>query len=350
VRQADESGKNMKKYWALIFCCAPAMAAISGTVVNGTTGQPQAGTTVSLVRMTQTGPEPAGETKADAQGKFSFSEAVQGPTLLRATIDGVTYNRVLPPGTPSAGLTFEIYDASKQKGSAKVSKHMLFFQPTGKEVVVNETYIFSNPGKTAFNDPSTGTLHVFLPSGATKVQMNATAPGGMPLPQTPERISRNNPDVYKVNFPVRPGDTRFDLSYYAPYSEGQAYKGKIVSDDENTYLIVPEGITMKGDNLRDMGVEPRTKAHIFGVQGDSYEVQLAGTIADTGGGAAADSGGGQQDGSPPVQEILPRLYDKTYPILALALGILAVGFVLLYRSGGPADFHTAREPDDRGHR
>ena len=331
----------MKKYWAVILCCAPALAAISGTVVNGTTGQPQAGITVSLVRMTQTGPEPAGDTKADGQGKFSFNESAQGPTLLRATIDGVTYNRVLPPGTPAEGLTFEVYNASKQKGAAKVSKHMIFFQPMGKEVVVNETYVFSNTGKTSFNDPADGTLHIFLPAGATKVQMNATAPGGMPLPETPERASRNTPDVYKINFPVRPGDTRFDLSYYAPYTEGQAYKGKVVSDDENTYLIAPEGITMKGDGLRDLGVEPRTKAHIFGVQGTSYEVQLTGTIAETPAGAAAADNGGQ-DGSPPVQEILPRLYEKTYPILGLALGILALGFVLLYRSSA-APANPARE-------
>src|SRR5215469_13390809 len=49
-------------------CCAPVFAAITGTVMNGTTGQPQAGIAVSVLRMTQQGPQPAGNVKADAQG------------------------------------------------------------------------------------------------------------------------------------------------------------------------------------------------------------------------------------------------------------------------------------------
>ena len=61
----------MRTFWALVMCCAPAAAAITGTVMNRTTGKPQAGITVSLLRMGQKGPEPAGDVKSDAQGKFN---------------------------------------------------------------------------------------------------------------------------------------------------------------------------------------------------------------------------------------------------------------------------------------
>jgi len=318
----------MKKLLVALFCAMPALAAVTGTVINRTTGQPQAGITISLLRMGQAGPEPAGGVKADAQGKFSLDQPVQGPTLLRATIDGVTYNKVLAPGQPTEGITLDIYNASKLPGNAKVSKHMLLFQPQGQEMVVNEAYIIANEGTTAWNDPAAGTVHFYVPPKASKVEVNATPPAGMPLKTPPQKTDQA--DVYKLNFAIRPGETRLDMSYTVPYKEGAPYTGKIVSGDENTYLIVPNGITIKGDHLSDLGPEPRTQAHIFGLQGTDYSVQFSGTLAPANETAAADSD--STAGQPQIQQIMPRLYTKLNLILPLALGILALGFVLLYRA------------------
>ena len=326
----------MKILCGVLVGALPALAAVTGTVVNRTTGQPQGGITVSLLRMGAAGPEPAGDVKADAQGKFSIDQPVQGPTLLRATIDGVTYNKVLAPGQPTDGVTLDIYNASKLPGNAKVSKHMLLFQPQGQEMVVNEAYIITNDGTTAWNDPPAGTVHFFLPEKASKVEVNATPPAGMPLKTPPEKTKQA--DIYKLNFAIRPGETRLDMSYTVPYAEGMPYTGKIVSGDENTYLIVPNGITIKGNNLSDLGPEPRTQAHIFGLQGTEYSVQFAGTVAaDQNAPADSDAASGQ----PQIQQIMPRLYTKLNLILPLALGILALGFVLLYRA-------PVKETNERG--
>ncbi|MBV9504260.1 MAG: carboxypeptidase regulatory-like domain-containing protein, partial [Acidobacteriia bacterium] len=296
--------KRIAFFYALLFGCAPVFAAISGTVVNGTTGKPEAGATVNLLRMTAQGPQPAGQVKADAQGKFSLDQAVQGPTLVRATVDGVTYNKVLAPGMPSEGLTLDVYNSSAKADDAKVSKHMILFEPTGQELVVNEAYIVSNTGKTTWNDTGNGTLHFFLPAGVQgQPELNATPPGGQPLKQAPEKTSAAN--VYKINFAMRPGDTRVDLTYSVPYQEGAAYTGKIVSNDENTYLIVPSGITMKGENLSDLGQEPRTQAHIYGLKDKSYEVALAGTVSARNTDANPSSQDAN-DGQPPIQQIMPR--------------------------------------------
>ena len=314
---------------APLVSCAPAFAAISGTVINGTTGQPQAGITVTLLKMGASGPEPAGQVKADAQGKFSVDAAVQGPTLVRATLDGVTYNHVLVPGTPSEGITLEIYNASKEPGGAKVSKHMILFEPTGEQMVVNEAFIVSNTGKTAWNDPGNGTLHFYLPPTVKgEVHVSATPPGGQPLQQGVEKTGQAN--VSKINFPMRPGDSRVDLTYQVPYKEGTPYAGKIASKDDNTYLIVPSSVTMKGDNLSDLGQEPRTQAHLFGLKGSSYQVELTGSVSPRN--TEADtSAPGANDGQPQIQQVMPRVYSQVKIILALALGTLALGFALLYR-------------------
>src|SRR5947208_1186720 len=80
--------------------------------------------------------------------------------------------------------------------------------------------------------------------------VQATAPAGAPIGAPVTKTSK--PDVWSVDFPVKPGDTRFDISYTVPYTEGAAFAGKVVTKDENTYLIVPSGITMKGEGLNDL--------------------------------------------------------------------------------------------------
>ena len=198
--------------------------------------------------------------------------------MIRATVDGVTYNHMLPPGSPATDLTLEVYNSSRQPGAAKVGKHMILFEPGGGQMVVNETYLCSNDGKTTWNDPDHGTVRFYLPAAAGgKVAVNATAPGGLPIGAPVDKTS--TPDVYAVDFPVKPGETRVDLSYTVPYTEGAAYAGKIVTKDDNTYLIAPNGVTLQGENLNDLGQEPRTQAHIYGLTGAAYKVELTGAAA-----------------------------------------------------------------------
>ncbi len=322
------------KSLALLLLAAAAHAAITGTVTNQSTGKPQAGATVALYKLgTATGLELIDQAKSDAQGAFTINQAVQGPHLIRTAFDGVTYNHMLPPGQPTTGLALEVYNASLQPGAAKVSKHMLLFEPTAGQLGVSETFLFTNDGKTAWNDPEKGTLKFFIPGGASKPDVKATAPGGMAL-GTPI-LKTNRSDVFAADFAIKPGETRFDVTYTVPYIAGADYAGKIVTQDENTYLIVPNGVALKGENLNDLGAEPRTQAHIYGLTANVYKVQLTGAVAP----APADAGAGADqpasEEGPRIEQIMPRINSKVVPILCAALGILALGFVLLYRAKGP---------------
>jgi hypothetical protein len=207
-------------------------------------------------------------------------------------------------------------------------------------MTINETYLFENPGQTAWNDPGAGTLHFFLPAGAEgKVQAEVTGPGSMPIGAPTAKTAKS--EVYEIDYPVKPGETRFDLTYQVPYSEGAPYEGKIVTKDDNTYLIVPNGVTIAGDGLNDLGQEPKTQAHLYGFSGASYNIQLTGSVAPT----ASDNSADAISERPQLEQIMPRLYDKTVPILAVALGILALGFALLYRAHGTV---PAKESNERG--
>jgi hypothetical protein len=322
------------------------MAAVTGTVVNRTTGQPQAGATVGFYKLVNAF-QLAEEVKTDARGNFTIDDSPDGakPNMIRTTYDGVGYIHMLPPGSPATGLTLEVYNASKQPGAAKVSKHMILFQPSGGQLTVNETYIVENGGKTSWNDPAGGALRFYLPPAANgKADVNATAAdaNGMGIPAG--MVKSAAPDVYGVNFPIKPGETRIDVDYTVPYTEGAPVQGKIVSKDENTYLIVPNGVGIAGEHLNDLGLEQRTQARIYGLQATAYNIQLNGEPVAAP--AAADSSPGDSaddSGAPKVEIAMPHVFGQVYLILGLALGILALGFAMLYRASG-----TAKENHERG--
>jgi hypothetical protein len=330
MRQAYEGGESMKRL-ALLVVAAAAHAAITGTVINRSTGKPQQGATVAYYKVaTATGPELIDQAKSDADGHFTINQTPPpGPSLLRTAFDGITYNHMLPPGSPTTAITLDVYHASKSQGDAKVTKHMILFEPGGGQVSVSETYLFTNSGKTAWNDPDLGTLKFAIPQGASAPKVQATAPGGMPLGAAVSRNSRT--ETYFVDFAIKPGDTRFDVSYAVPYSEGADYAGRVLTKDENTYLIAPQGVTMQGDHLNDLGTEPRTQAHIYGLTGNTYRIQLTGSVA-----AAGEQPQAESDSGPKIEQTFPRVNRQAKLIIALALGILGLGFALLYRKGAAA--------------
>jgi len=63
---------------------SPAYAApVEGIVLNGATGKPQPGATVTLFRLASAnGPRPLETVKSDPSGKFSMTKEVPGPRMM----------------------------------------------------------------------------------------------------------------------------------------------------------------------------------------------------------------------------------------------------------------------------
>jgi len=336
----------------LCLAAVPVFAAVDGTVTNRTTGKPAAGATVTLYKLGQAGMESVESVKSGADGRFHMDQTPQGPHLVQTAFDGVTYNHMLPPGTPSTGLTLEVYNAARQPGSARVARHFLIFQPSGSQMAVDEGFQFQNDGLTTYNDPDGGTLKFYAPPGATRIVVKATAPQGMPIDRAAEKTRQ--PDVYKVDFPIKPGETDFRLTYSLPYTSGTVFHDRVLyKTDEPTLLGAPSGVTLKADGLESKGVEPRSQTSIFAIKGSDFQVEIAGAVPAASGGQAADS---DADSGPSLEEVAPKVLRGNMKwILALALGILALGFIVLYRAQPaalptPGRPSTAKGKNDRGRR
>jgi len=309
-----------------------AFAAVDGTVINQTTGKPQPGATVTLYKLGQAGPEAIESVKSGPGGKFHIAQDAQGPgpRLVQAAYDDVTYNHMLPPGSPSNDVTVDVYNSSKQPGDAKVDQHVVIFEPVRGQLMVAEWYMFRNTGKITYNDVEGGTLHFYLPPSANgAVKVNATAPQGMPVPQAADKTATAN--VYKVAFPIKPGETRIDINYTVPFNAPGTFEGKILYKGGPTRLVAPNGVTLKGDGIQSIGREPKSQAGIYAVKGPDFKVEISGAGSLEAENAGDDSGGGAT-----YEQIPPRVYGKMTWILALTFGILALGFALLYRARVPA--------------
>ena len=208
----------------LILLAVSAHAAIDGVVTNGSTGKPQQGSTVTLFQTTQQGPQNLGSVKTDAQGKFVFTQDVKpgvggGPLLLQAVYDGVQYNKTIAPGFPTLGVNIPVFQSTKAQGEAKIEQHFFVLEPSPEGTMqVNEGFVYKNDGKTTWNDPDRGTLQFELPAPAQgKVEVNVTAPGGLPIRRAPDPLGK--PNQFKVDFPIKPGESRMELTWAMPFKK-----------------------------------------------------------------------------------------------------------------------------------
>lgn len=338
------------RFSAFLLFAALAHAAIDGTVVNATKDKPQSGATVTLFQTTNQGPQNLGSVKTDGQGKFAFAQDVQpgvggGPLLLQAVYAGVQYNLTITPGQPMQGVSIPVYESSKNPGEAKIEQHFFVLEPSSEGTMqVTEGFLYKNDGKTTWNDPDRGTLQFELPAAAQgKMEINVTAPGGLPIRRAADPLG-DKPNQYKLDFPIKPGETRVDLAWSEPFNSPGVFEDHILSKATAIRTVAPAGVEFKGPDVTAIGTVPDSKATVYAVKGPDLQMRVEGTgLFNT-----PDDSGGGGGGDQRLAENFPRLYgllaananllDSVLAVkwvLLTILGMLALGFALLYRKGDP---------------
>ncbi len=318
----------MKRLLLLAACAIPALA-VDGIVLNGTTRRPQPGVEINLVQPSQDGMNQLGKATSDAEGKFKIDKPIPpGPGLIQATYAGVTYNQIITPGMPTTGVEVKVYESTKNSDAAKAAEHLILLEPGADQLRVSETFVFANETTTTYDNPDRGSARFFLPKGAAEQsRVTITAPGGMPISRPAEKTSEAG--IFKVTYPLKPGETRIDVNYST--RAGDKFSGKIAASDSSTHLVTPSTVTLTGDGIEPAGQEPQTGANIYNVTGLEYNVLITGT-----GALRSDAQGtqsGEDDGSPKPVIASARIYGRLYWILGLTFGILGLGGVMLYRRG-----------------
>ncbi|MGH9559048.1 MAG: hypothetical protein ACRD30_07395 [Bryobacteraceae bacterium] len=303
------------------------LASVDGVVMNATTSQPQASVKVNLLQPGSSGMKTLATVQSDADGKFKIDEQIPpGPAILQADYQGATYNVVLTPGTPTSGVTVNIYNATTDPATGTAAQGMILIEPSATTIQVGETFLFENSTKLSYVNEKAGSLRFYVPKDAANVDVTVNAPGGMPIRRPAEKTSKVG--IFKIGYPIKPGETRFDINYSLP--AGDTFAGKNPDTSIPIRLVTPPAVTLSGDGLQSLGQEPKTQAHIYQVSGSDFTLKIdgAGSLRNP---ETANTG---PDSGAPQLEVKPaRIYGRLDWVLALTLGILALGGVMLFRRG-----------------
>jgi hypothetical protein len=320
-----------------ILCLAATcvFASIDGTVLNRTTGKPQPGVSITLVKPGTQGMQTLGTAVSDAAGRFHFEndQPGGGPQLLQASYKGVNYNKLLTPNVPTSGVELDVYEATKSPSVARIAQRMLLLEPSLSRINVNETVIVQNGGNTTYNNDAVGAIRFYLPPAANgQVRIGARGPQGMPLPRPAEKTEQN--DIFKVQFPVKPGETEFQIAYVLPVGSPFTFQGRVVNikgmPAGPLRLIAPSGVTLAGTDIQQVGTEPTTQAIIYNVVSpNNFNVNITGTGTLHN---PAESGAADSSDSPQVTEGRPQIYNHLTLLIVLAFSILGVGLIMLFRT------------------
>ncbi len=259
---------------------------LTGTVTNATTNKPAVGDEIILINLTN-GMDVAGSTKADAGGKYSFTlSGPAGPRLIRAIHQGVTYHQLARPGTNSVDIN--VYDVVPKVVGLSVTVDVLRFQTNNGTLQGVRTFAVNNnstPPKTQMNDHN---FEFFLPPNAKLEQVEARAPNGQPI--AAESAPQKEKDRYSVQFPLRPGETQFQIAFTLPYSGKMTIDPKPIYPSEHFVVVVPKTMQFaaanaalfesvkdptQGDNLMEVARQAKPgQALGFTLQGNGTIVEL----------------------------------------------------------------------------
>jgi hypothetical protein len=264
---------------------------ITGTVTNVTTNKPASGDDVVLLSL-MNGMQEAGRTQTDAKGNFTLKLDASGPHLIRVIHQGVTYHRMAPPGTTSVEV--QVFDVAKKVAGIQVTADVMRFQAQGNELggvrlfAVNNA---SNPPRTQMNDQN---FEFYLPEGAQIDQSMAETAGGQPINTAP--VPQKEKDRYAFIFPLRPGETQFQVAFHLPYSGQININPRAIYGSQHFVVMLPKSMQfMPGQGAAFVAMnDPRQPDAIVQVAsnttvGQPLDFNIAGTGTLTDGGD--DSGG-----------------------------------------------------------
>jgi len=253
---------------------------ITGVVTNKTTNKPAAGDEVVLIRLAQ-GMQESTRTKTDAKGRFTLPVPEAGLHLVRVTHDKANYFRPAPEGTQSVEV--EVYNAAAKVDGITGEAEVIRIQTdeSGKELKIIENFFVKNESSPPMTQFSDRPFEFYLPAGAVVQGSAALSPGGMPVQASP--VPLGDPNHYAFVFPVRPGETRFQITYKLPYTGSLKFAPRPVMPTDTIAVMMPKSMKFAaGAQSSYTAVTEETTAQTYVVRGAMPSQPLEFTVSGTG--------------------------------------------------------------------
>jgi hypothetical protein len=344
---------------AVLYGASAFAATVKGTVTNKTTNRPDANDDVVLIALAQNMQEIA-RTKTDANGHYRIDLPDSGMHLIRVDHQKTAYFGPVAPGATNVDVT--VYDVSSKVDDLTMEADMVRVETDDQGLHVIESYFVKNdsaPPRTQFGSKS---FEIYLPAQAKIDASIAMGPGGMPVASIP--VPSGEPGRYAFVFPVRPGETRFQVEYHLPNNASYNLQPRMSLPTANYALVLPKTMTFTAGNgvsFEPMNGDANTQSllakNLSAMKAISYTVSGRGALLrDTASGdnASSSSSARQPEGvttenrpgggtSSPTNAPDPLEKYKWWIVSGIAL-ILAVAGGIFLRSNRPLNGETAEPP------
>ncbi len=345
-------------------------AAVNGVVNNGTTGKPQAGVKVTLIKLDQ-GMVEIGHAVSAADGTFSIDApppAADIPYLLRADYQDVAYHGAAREAAKVVSIN--VFDKTTDHSKVMLASHQLIVEPRQGRMLVSEIYTINNdtqPPRTLVAGAGTKDTFDFTAAKGVVQDMSiaVSGPSQMPLRQT---AAEHPGMVYGLEMPLKPGETKVEVNYKLPYEDSFQWeqvpgKSLLAGTPETTVIAPLDVVTISGVDLTLTKKEPKQGAAFYSWNSaQPLKFSISGILADNGSAADAPAGSGDAGGATPggeggdansaeslsTVENQNFVYQARWKILIVLASALGLGLFNLYRqsaaTSSPKPKHAAPTP------
>ena len=276
----NRSIRNIFPAVTLFFAACASAATLTGTVTNRTTDKASPGDTVAVINTAQSMDEIAKVT-SDAKGAFHVDVPDNGQILLHITHQGAEYFKSVPAGTASVDI--DVYDSAAKvdgvRGEAMVVRAET--DPTGKMLTVAENFFVQNASTPPRTQYGSNTLDFYVPNGAQIGDAMASAPNGLPTSVKVKAVDAAT-GHYAFTFPVRPGETRFQVEYTLPYTGKQPFSLKLGLPTGDVAVMLPKTMQFQGPASFQAINDPQVTAQSYDDHQPAFAQPIEFTLSGTG--------------------------------------------------------------------
>ena len=294
--------------WAtMLGTVVPALAAgtISGVVMDRTTGAIAAGDPVALIAFGN-GMQVASEARTDAHGRYTLEVPDAGQHLVRVDHQKAAYFQPIPDGARTVDV--DVYDVAPVVAGIATEADVLSMQTapgTGGSaggLHVTEDFFVRNSSEPARTQLSDHAFEFYLPDDVKLEGSAAMGPGGRPVASSPVHLPGKG--HYAFVFPVRPGETRFQVSYTVPYTgKEMGWTQREALPTENLVVLLPKSMRFTPGGTEWQPVPANPDAQTYVRKGVAPATAIAFRLAGQGElpreteAAAPNGGGGNTPGA-----------------------------------------------------
>lgn len=290
-----------------------ALGVIAGQVVNGTSGEPLTGETVTLRAFTPDFTETLTlSTTLDADGSYSFEVAdVPRDWVYIASVPfgDLSFSSAadqLSGARTALDLPITVFEETTDPAAINIAQlHIVLEFVDENRLRVNELYIFNNDANTVFvgesGEPEMGTVELALPAGAENLAFQRSF--GSLDSFLPANDLIQTETGWADRLPIRPGNAALTLlaRYELPYEDGMTVAHPLNYDTASATIILPDaGVQVVGNEWVTQGPQQFQTGEVFQnysrpfiAGGDAVTIELDGrprlvTAADGGATATRD--------------------------------------------------------------